>query len=142
MSLKRVGDSTPHTPPPSNFLLRPSYALSFWTRGMWEWLVNQVCKLLKTMFKLFKALLLIVMISNTKKPNPKQRWKNHRCFKKLFLPVLLSCPVLFVALFIVRCIEILRCKKSHSRFFMIFAFVSFAWRFYFFLFISYSFSFR
>src|SRR5690349_18877969 len=27
----------------------------------------------------------------------------------------------FVALFIVRCIEILRCKKSHSRFFMIFA---------------------
>lgn len=44
-----------------------------------------------------------------------------RCFKTFFFFDSSFVPS-FVALFIVRCIEILRCKKSHSRFFYDFCF--------------------
>lgn len=73
-------------------------------------------------------------------PIPKKTFQamkktSSRCFKTFFFFGSSFVPS-FVALFIVRCIEILRCKKSHSRFFMISAFVLFAWRFLFLPFFS------
>lgn len=80
----------------------------------------------------------LMILQSQNQPRPKKnqrRWENHRSFKTFFTSFDSSLVPSFVALFIVWCIEILRCKKSHSRlFFMIFAFVfSFAARFFFFL---------